>query len=268
MPPRHPRFSLVIPVLTLALAAVPACGSMVWFDETNAANGGWTAFADLVAGYRAFLDRPEAVITFDDLATGQRLGQQYLDSHGVEFLNTAVGRHAAYSRIQPEGGAIVEHVTGYDGSYMPHGNPMVVKFDNHIQATPFTIVFDDPVSAVGAFVGMGVQGTVHTLTVSAYAADNAMLTSRVIHSWLWEDSDRWQNYETFFALRAPEALISRVEILNNSTVDFANGLLLDNLAWERAAGPLGVPEPAAWLFMLGGFAFRGFNRWPTRRPAW
>ncbi len=267
--PRCLLCSLVIPALAMGLGAGPACASVIWFDETNAANGGWRAFTDLVASYHAFLDRPESVITFDDLTIGERLGRQYFDSHGVEFLNTytAGGRYAAYSRIEPEGGAIVEHVTGYDGSYMPHGNPMVVKFDNHLKTAPFTIAFEDPVSAVGAFVGMGVQGTVHALTVSAYGADNTLLTSKVIHSWLWESVDRQQNYETFFALRAPDAIISRVEILNNSQVNFANALLLDNLAWERYFGSREVPEPAAWLFVLGGFALRALNCSRTRRPA-
>jgi hypothetical protein len=195
-----------------------------------------------------FVGTPEQVISFDLLAPNARLSNQYAD-WGVNFENTGAGRYAAYSGRQSEGNAIAEDVTGYDGSYMPDGDPVYVKFDNHLEDSPFTILFDNPVALVAAFLGMGVQGTVHTLHISLFDQFGELLDEQTVQSWLWEESSQNQNYETFFAVRSDEADISRVEIRNVSTADFANALIMDNLAF----GTKSVPEPACLvLFCSAG----------------
>lgn len=233
------RHGATAAAMTWVLAISFSHAAPIWFDET-AGGRGYASFRELTAAYHDFIDEPASVITFNDLREGVVLGSQYADTYGVRFLNTAAGRYAAYSGVRPEHGSIVEELTGYDGSYMPNGDPVLVKFDNHLPATPFTILFDRPVSTVGAFVGMGVEGTVHSLTISIYNECNQLIDRRVVESWLWEPSSKRQNYESFFAFRGEDAVISRVEILNNSSTDFANALVLDNLAFGRVA----VPEPA------------------------
>jgi len=71
------------------------------------------------------------------------------------------------------------------------------------------------------------KAVVHSLTVSAFSAKNRLLGEKTVGSWLWEIKSGGQNYESFFALRSDQADIGRVEIRNNSTQDFANGLLID-----------------------------------------
>lgn len=236
--------------LVLLTAATPTFASMVWFDETGG-GGGYATFGNLVSAYHTFLGTPDATIDLNDLAQGTVLGSQYAGTLGVTFTNTSLGRYASYSRIQLEGGAIAEDITGYDGTYMSNGDKVFVKFDNEYSETPFTITFADPVSTVGAFVGMGVQGAVHDLRISLYDAGNTLIGQRVVTSWLWEADAYKQNYESFFAVHADTASIGRIEILNLATADFANALILDNLSFGR--GGAVTPEPATMLAMMAGF---------------
>ena len=251
-------FSLLL-LLTLG-AWAPCAAEYVWFDETAGARG-YADFDALAASYQAFMGEPSAVITFDDLPTGTRLGDQYANSLGVTFANTAHGRWASMSGVQAEGGSLVEDVTGYDGSYMPDGNRLYAKFDNDVPGKPLTISFDEPVVSVGAFVGMGVQGGVHSLTVSVYDEDNKLLGAKTVESWLWEGDGDGQNFESFFGLRSDEAAISRIEILNNATTDYANGLLLDNVAFYSDP----VPEPSTLVLCLGGAGMLLWRRASGRR---
>jgi len=252
------RHGTTAAAITLALAVQFSHATPIWFDAT-AGGRGYSSFHELAAAYHDFIDEPSSVITFNDLREGVVLGNQYADTHGVRFLNTALGRYAAYSGVRPEHGSIVEELTGYDGSYMPSGDLVLVKFDNHLAATPLTILFDRPVSMVGGFVGMGVEGSIHSLTISIYNESNQLIDCRVVESWLWESSSKRQNYESFFAFRGEDALISRVEILNNSSTDFANALVLDNLAFGRAV----VPEPAV-AALVAVVAATWFRRRRTR----
>jgi len=229
------------------LTPVPA--SPIWFDETNGGKG-YATFLGMVEGYTEFLGEPTGVITFDDLTRGTKLSNQYATSFGVTFLNTANGPNAKYSGVDTEGGYIVENLTGYDGTYMPDGNKVYVKFDNNRTATPFTILFDDPVAGVGAFLGMGVEGKVHNLQISIYDPDGNLLGQRKVESWLWENFPKLQNYETFFSVRTDKPLIGRVEILNLADTDYANGLVVDNLAWS--SGDHVAPEPATVLLSMIG----------------
>ena len=232
----------------LIIAATPALGDLIWFDETN----GGTPYGDFLQlhdVYRDFMGPAPTLVSFADsgLREGTLLGDQYADSLGVRFSNTGSGRYQQYSGLRAEGGSIAEHITGYDDSYMPHGSPVYTKFDNDNPNAPFTIDFAEPVSRVGAFVGMGVQGPTHSLTISIYDQADLLLGRRQVESWLWERNPSKQNYESFFAVASDAALIGRVEILNDARQDFANALLIDNIAFDTQR----VPEPSTGLFMLG-----------------
>ncbi len=220
-----------------------AADPVVWFDPS----GGYKSFTELHTAYDVFLGPDLNRIDFGLLTEGVKLDKQYKADFGVTFLNTGGGRYDAYSGIRPEGGAYVEHLTGYDGSYMPHGNKVYLKFDNNLAATPFTILFDEPVSQVGSFLAVGKEGSVHSLTITAYDVAGRILGRQVVDSWLWDEKDDKQNFETFFALQANSPLISRVEILNNSHTDFSNAPVVDSLAFGRA-----VPEPVSLAFLAAG----------------
>ena len=227
--------------------ATSTLATPVWFDEAPG-GAGHSSFLSLADAYRNFMTAPEQTITFNDLAANSVLGEQYASSLGVHFRNTGAGRYAGYSRVHPEDDANVEALTGYDGSYMPNGDKVFLKFDNDIACSPFTIAFDEPVASLGAFVGMGVQGGVHSLSISLFDAQDSLIDRRTVNSWLWEAITSRQNYESFFGVRMSAPVISRVEILNDARTDFANALTIDNVGFSRAPGP--VPEPAPLLFLL------------------
>ena len=69
---------------------------------------------------------------------------------------------------------------------------------------------------------------------------------KTVESWLWETKSAGQNYESFFALRSDQADIERIEIRNNSAQDFANALLIDNVAFGSAI----VPESSTLVLLL------------------
>lgn len=231
-------------------ALCPAAG-LNWFDPYGSAGRPPDTFGGLVAAYRLFSDTPDTILTFDALGSGALLAEQYAGL-GVHFENTGAGRYAAFSRTQAEGGAIVEDLTGYDGTYMPDGNLVVVKFDNDDPTQPFTIRFDTPVQYVGAFLGMGVQGETHSLTITVYDAEGTRLEDQLVDAWAWEETLGGQNYETFFAVTAWANEIARVEIRNNATRDFANALVVDDVAYRRY-----VPEPGVLVTLsLGALGVR------------
>lgn len=238
------RSSLIAVVLWVPAQAL---AGMTWFDETRGGPG-YATLGAMNTAYSAFLGPGDTRLDWDALPAGTKLGTQFVASDGVRFLNTGGGAYDAYSGVQAEGGSLVEDLTGYDGSYMPQGNPVCLKFDNNAAGTPFTFTFASPVSQVGAFFGMGKEGTVHSLTVSVYDSVGALLGQRSVESWLWDSKTNKQNFESFFAFKSTAADIARVELRNNSTTDFSNALILDNLEFGRQ-----VPEPGA-LLLLGAVA--------------
>ncbi len=227
--------------------------SLKWFDETNGGSG-FDTFAELVKAYDSFTGIADQVITFEELTEGSILSDQYAGKYGVTFKNTAGDRHS-YSGVRKEGGSLAENITGYDGSYMLDGSNVYARFDNDDSSAPFTIAFDKPVSTVGAFVGMGKQGSIHELQVLVYDIEGELLGKQTVESWLWDSNKSKQNYESFFAVMMEEAMISRVEILNLATTKFANGLLIDNVAWSSGVGVAPVPEPMTALFSAVGVAY-------------
>jgi hypothetical protein len=239
------RATIVGSVLLVLAIAAPAFSDLIWFDETGGKTG-YAAFHNLHSAYDAFLGKPQNLIDFNNLPAGTTLDDQYAKSFGVTFQNTANGKNRASSGVNPAGGPSVENVTGYDGSYMPAGDLLYAKFDNDLRDTPFTIQFAKPIAEAGAFVGLGVQGSVHSLTVSVFSSHNLLLGEQTVESWLWEKQSAGQNYESFFALRSDQADIGRIEIRNNATQDFANALLIDNVAFGSAA----VPESSTLVLLL------------------
>jgi hypothetical protein len=234
--------------LLIPLAICTPCfAEPVWFDETNRATG-YATFQDLATGYDAFVSGSSDLITFSDLADGTVLSNQYSASQGVTFQNTTSGTNGDRSGVRAEGGAFIKDLTGYDGSRMPDGDLVFRKSDNDVSATPFTILFNEPVVFVGAFVGMGTQGSDHSLSLSVYDLNNNLLSTRTVESRLWEVDGGRQNYEGFFAVRADAPVISRVEILNNSTRNSANALVFDDLTF----GSQIIPEPVTGVLLLAG----------------
>ena len=245
---------LIAGVCALSGALWPAAqglGAPIWFDETNGGTG-YGSFQALAKAYQSFMGAPESTITFDNLSEGVKLSDQYLKSHGVLFTQTSGGPNNSYSGARTEGGAIVEDLTGYDGTYHPNGNRVYLKFNNEYAATPFIFMFNDPVSSVGAFLAMGMEGKVHTLDVSLFDKSGGLIGQRTVQSWLWESATYRQNYETFFAAGAGGSLISRVEIRNLATTNYANALAIDDVSWSVGIAPGAVPEPATVLMLVAG----------------
>ncbi len=246
------RTRLATASLALIVIATPCAATLIWFDETNAGRP-WNRFTDLAAAHARFMGSAATTVDFNDLPVGTILSDQYADSHGVTFENTAIGRLARWSGVRNEGDVFAQPLTGYDGSYMPDGDKVILKFDNDLPGTPFSILFDDPVFSVGAFVGMGIEGPIHTLQISIYDQTDNLIGQQNIQSWLWEKSSAGQNYESFFAVAADRTIISRVEILNNATKDYANGLVLDNLSFTQPPpARIALPEPATAAFLILG----------------
>ena len=243
-------------ILAIALVGVgllvpcPAIADTIWFDG---ASGGrpYRTFSDLTKAYSSFMGPGNTVIDFSVLAEGTKLDNQFKADFGVLFQNTSGGLYSPQSGVRPESGANVEDLTGYDGSYMPNGRPVYLKFNNDSPSTAFSILFDHPVAQVGAFLAVGKEGNIHSLTISAYDSETRLLGQKVVDTWLWDSVTARQNFESFFALRTDAPLISRVEILNNSHTDFSNALVVDNVAFSQAVTGM-VPEPGVLIMVLCG----------------
>lgn len=242
-----------ITVLTsLALAAGPTrlcLATPVWFDETGS-GGGYADFEALADDYSVFFDAPSTTLSFDDLAIGDVLADQYSASAGLTFLNaTGVGR-GANSGIFAEGDRAIGDLTGYDGSFRPDADPVLVTFGNDDPSKPLTLLFDEPVVGVGAFVAVGRQGRDHTLTVSVFDRFDALLAEHTVNTFLWESRPGGQNYESFFAVRSQAPDIARVEIRNNAGGKSGNVLIVDDLALLHRDDRF--PEPTTGLLLSVG----------------
>jgi hypothetical protein len=251
----------MVPIRRAAIAALAvmsliglsnASAATIWFDETNAGQG-YASFTELVSDYQDFVGQASGVITFDDLPTGTQLANQYTVL-GVAFQNTfspGAPGHDTISGVAAEGGSGVNSLTGYDGSYRPDGNYVYHKIDNDSKGKPFTFTFSQPVSAVSAFVAMGVDGTVHSVEVSLYDATDTLVGQKTVEASLWEGTSTLQNYESFFAASVDTPTISKVQVRNVAKNNSASSLMIDDLAWisPGAPGPSNVPEPTGLLFL-------------------
>jgi hypothetical protein len=199
------------------------------FDGANA-----TTFATLQSQHAGFLGTPQNSLTFTGLS-GVISPTQFTDSHGVTFSN--LGGIGAQAEGDPNS---VENLDGYDGSYNAHGDTVYVTHPNHL--APLTIEFTSPVAEVGSFVATGVQGSPHSLTITAFDASGAILTTLSVPTQLFADA---HNREGFWAVKADAAVISKVSILNDNSVNFGNALIVDNLAWSTQ--PSGTGSAAVIL---------------------
>ncbi len=248
----HAEFVCIAGILAIVSVSRAA---PIWFDETGG-DRGYDTFDSLRNAYEGFLGTPQDVITFADLDEGTLLSDQFAADFGVTFENAGSGRGRHASGVYPEGGWYVENLTGYDGSYMPDGDAVYAKFNNNVEEEPFTILFDDPVSTVGAFLGVGMQGPEHSLQIRVYDEAGQLLGRRTSMSWLWEDKKSKQNHETFFAVVVDEPTIGRVEILNLAKASFADSLIIDNVAWSGSGLGVGrIPEPATVLLSAIGVMY-------------
>lgn len=171
-------------------------------------------------GYANFLGTTENSITFDGLS-GPISPTQFSVSHGVTFANLGLGG------ADNEGGATIQNLDGFDGTFQSDGDTVFSSYPNDVQ--PVTFTFDTPVSSVGSFVAIGKEGTIDTLTVTAFDATGAILTTLSVPTQLFADGD---NRERFWAVTADQPAIAKISILNDSSVDFANAVILDTIAWS------------------------------------
>ena len=169
---------------------------------------------------------PLNAINFDDV-TGTFSLDQYVASHGILFDvgTTPPNLFGVFAEGDP---GSVQNLDGYDGSYRPDGNPVLVKWPNHTE--PLTIHFSQPVSTFGAFIATGMEGVEDRVTLEAFDdAGNLVATSdATVQS--FDDSE---NREGFTGIRTEEALISSVSIRNQSDVNFGNALIIDDIVWSR-----------------------------------
>ena len=199
------------------------------FGNTNPATLGFPNLAAQFTHFMVMAGNINAnVITFGGL-TGTISPNQFLASHGVRFENTGT------SSVLAEGSAAIEDLDGYDGIYEASGDNIYLVYPNHV--APFTILFDEPVSAVGSFFATGKEGSVSDLTISAYDSVGNLLTSFEANVSVFADPD---NREGFWAVESTTgAEIAKVTIKNKNTVDFGNALILDNIQWVQSEQLLG-----------------------------
>jgi len=233
-------------VTVVLFLAQPAAGTLIWFDEKNG-GGGFAGFAELAAAYTGFLGTPANRITFDGVPGLATVTDRYKAEFGVTFANSGGGKHDPLSGVHDEGDAVVGSLTGYDGTYMPSGNRVYVRFDNDNPSRPFTVRFDEPAGCVGAFLATGPEGRKHAIRVSLFDPSGALIGRRDVESRPWDADAQAQNHETFFAARTHDVAIGRVEIRNLAHQGFAGALVIDNLAWSGLCDPEPVPEPGACL---------------------
>lgn len=202
---------------------------------TSFNGAGATTFANLASDYATFLGAVENVIGFDGLS-GAISPTEFTVSHGVTFSNLTA---LVGADVEGDSG-IIEHLDGYDGTYEPDGDIVYANYPNHMQ--PLTFEFDTPVASVGSFLATGVEGSNHSLTVTAFDGDGAIIQQITVGTQLFANAD---NREAFWAIATDIPAISKVSILNNNPTDFGNALMIDNLAWSSMPAAAAVVQVSA-----------------------
>lgn len=232
------RYVLVCFALAICLVAGSQASIIGAFDGSGIGTA-YPAFSSLAAAHADFMGTVQDSITFSEFSVGTVINNQYSTSKGVTFSNT--GQQLAsvmYEGYHATSGYILEPLDGYDGSYNLDMDKALAEYPNN-DATPFTITFANPVSTVGSFVGMGKEGTVDTLTVTALDALNNVLAVLSVKTAPWAND---RNREGLWGIRSDSADIAKIVIRNDSSVNYANALIFDTLQWSRQ--PMQVPEPA------------------------
>jgi subtilisin family serine protease len=191
------------------------------------------AFGNLVAGFAdGFLDTDPQIktVTFDGLS-GIIPEDQFLLSDGMllENLGSEVG-------ATPEGGVFAEDIDGGDGTVLPDGATVYLKYLN--DRDPFTIKFPQPAASVGVFFATGEEGNDDEVEISVYGPDGILLDARDVEVRPYAEPD---NEEAFFAVQAGGNLIGRVEIRNKNVVDFGNTLLVGRIFYSRVQNLSALP---------------------------
>ncbi|MCA9189180.1 MAG: hypothetical protein KDA99_26325, partial [Planctomycetales bacterium] len=188
--------------------------------------------ADLAASFDEFFQPGLAtgVVGFDGLSGP--FDPNTFAADGVHFENLG-----PFNLVGMEGDpSSIEQLDGYDGTWRADGDNVLLSYPNH--ETPFTIVFDEPVSSVGSFVNTGKEGEVDTLTMEAFDVDGNLLASFQTTVRPYEDPS---NREGFWGIDIGEDVISRVTILNDNDQDFGNALTIDEIRWQRQTVVGGLP---------------------------
>ncbi len=159
-------------------------------------------------------------LSFDGLE-GTIPGDQFAVSHGVQF------EHSQPLQANVEGGPVIENLDAFDGTFYPDGATVLSVYPNHVD--PLTILFDEPVGAVGSFVAMGKEGAIDTLTIEAFDASDNLIASYQPTLYAFDDAD---NREGYWTLQSGEIGISKVTIMNDNPTDFGNALIVDDLQWH------------------------------------
>jgi hypothetical protein len=233
--------SLIAVAGLLVLASAAQAGLVATFD-------GSAGYSTLVAeynAYRTFMGTPQDTITFEEFFPGGlngAIGDYYLAGKGVKFANEAgavVLREGMYDMY----GWRQEHVTGYDGSYMPNGTMLYDKPYNSNPASALTIIyFTTPVKQVGSFIGDSYVSASHTHTVSIYNSAGLLTTVNAAIN-AWDSGPNQTNAEGFWGVKCDTAEITKVTFLS-PIQDYAV-TTLDNIEWV-------VPEPATMAFLAFG----------------
>ena len=223
------------------LASVLTDPAVDWFDETGG-DKGFADFDSLLGAYIAFISNPfngenTTLLDLEDLEVGEKLADQYLGELGVFFSGADGGQFNDITGIAVEGDPFsTEDLTGYDGTYQPDGSQVYIRFQNTVENpdAPFTIHFTIPQRNVAAFLACGVQGSDHSFTVTAYDGSSQPIDVQQVTAQLWEEDPTGQNYETVFAVKSAIPNIRSVSIVNNSTLPFADALLIDSIQFATS----------------------------------
>lgn len=234
------RYVSVCLIATMLLAAGSQASIIGVFDGSGIGTA-YTTFSSLAADHSAFMGTVQDSITFDEYSVGTVISNQYIASKGVTFSNP--GEQLAcvmYEGYNAVSGYILEPLDGYDGSYNQDMDKALAEYPNN-DSSPFTITFANPVSTIGSFVGMGKEGTIDTLTITALDTLNNVLAVLTVKTAPWADD---RNREGLWGIRSSFADIAKITIRNDSCANYANALIFDTLQWSSQPAQTPIPEPS------------------------
>ena len=152
------RCTLAVGLVLAGLTTwTPCLADLTWFDPSDDGTQP-PSFADLALSYNGFIGEPTTVIDFGDLNDGAKVPDTYFDRFGVTLGRAASGQRGGWPRVYAEGGSDIRDLTGYDGSYMPDGDLVLMPINGEFSGSPFTIGFDVPVASVGGVLRVGPPG--------------------------------------------------------------------------------------------------------------
>ena len=239
----------IVCLTAVIIMAAGSQASIIGVFDGGGIGTAYTDFSSLAAAHSNFMGTVQNSITFSEYDVGTVINNQYSTSKGVTFSNT--GQQLAsvmYEGYNATSGYSIEPLDGYDGSYKPAMDKVLAEYPNN-GASPFTISFTNPVATVGSFVGMGKEGTVDTLTITAFDTLNNVLTKLIVKTDPWADD---RNREGLWGIRSDFADIAKITISNDSSDNYANALIFDTLQWSSQSSTP-IPEPATVILLtIGG----------------